>query len=115
MKQYAYGVTTASGSGVNSKDLLAGVQYPDKSSGNPDTSSGDEQSFTYNRLGQRLTFQDRDGDVHTYSYDLFGRVTADGVGTLGSGVDARVRRQAKIRGQKRMALPEGVSFSHKMG
>ena len=34
---------------------------------------------------------DRDGNVHTYSYDVLGRQTADAVTTLGSGVDGSVR------------------------
>ena len=39
-----------------------------------------------------MTFTDRDGNVHTYSYDVLGRQTSDAVTTLGSGVDGTVRR-----------------------
>ncbi len=35
---------------------------------------------------------DRDGNVHQYTYDVLGRLTADAVTTLGSGVDGSVRR-----------------------
>lgn len=35
---------------------------------------------------------DRNGTVHTYSYDVMGRQTADAVTTLGSGVDGTIRR-----------------------
>ncbi len=90
--QYNYGVTTT-GSNLYSNDLLASVQYPDKTSGNPGTNSSDKQTFTYNTIDQKLTFTDQNGTVHTYSYDLLGRRIADAVTTLGSGVDGSVRRQ----------------------
>jgi hypothetical protein len=35
---------------------------------------------------------DRDGNVHGYSYDVLGRMTADAVTSLGTGVDGTVRR-----------------------
>src|SRR5262249_45266670 len=41
---------------------------------------------------ERLTLTDRDGDVHSYVYDVLGRPTSDQVTTLGSGVDGAVRR-----------------------
>jgi RHS repeat-associated protein len=88
--QFVYGVTTSGGSTVNSNDLLAATEYPDPSSGNPSTSS--EETYTVNALGQRLTFTDRNGNVHTYSYDVLGRLTSDAVTTLGTGVDGAVRR-----------------------
>jgi YD repeat-containing protein len=88
--QFVYGVTTAGGSGLNSNDILAAEKYPDPSSGNPSTTS--QETYTANALGQRLTVTDRDGNVHTYSYDVLGRQTSDAVTTLGSGVDGAVRR-----------------------
>jgi RHS repeat-associated protein len=88
--QFVYGVTTAGGSAVNSNDLLAAIKYPDPSSGNPSTSS--QETYTVNALGQTTTYTDRDGNVHTYSYDVLGRQTSDAVTTLGSGVDGAVRR-----------------------
>ena len=39
-----------------------------------------------------LTFTDRNGNVHTFTYDILGRQTIDAVTTLGSGVDGAVRR-----------------------
>src|SRR5262249_40636826 len=90
--QYVYGVTTAGGSGLNSNDVLLKVQYPDKSSGNPSTLAADQESYTVNALGQQKTRTDRNGTTHTYSYDVLGRMTADAVTTLGSGVDGAVRR-----------------------
>jgi len=88
--KYVYGVTTAGGSGVNSNDILAAVQHPDKSSGNP--SSSEQDSYTVNALGQVLTYTDRNGNVHTISYDVLGRPTSDTITTLGAGVDGAVRR-----------------------
>src|SRR5262249_38947844 len=35
---------------------------------------------------------DRNGTVHSYSYDVLGRLTKDTVTTLGAGVDGAVRR-----------------------
>jgi YD repeat-containing protein len=37
--QWVYGVSTGGGSDLNSNDLLAAVQYPDPSTGNPSTST----------------------------------------------------------------------------
>jgi RHS repeat-associated protein len=88
--QYVYGVTTAGGNGVTSNDLLATVQHPDKTTGVP--SSSEQDTYTYNALGQVLTMTDRNGNVHTYSYDVLGRQTSDAITTLGAGVDGSVRR-----------------------
>jgi RHS repeat-associated protein len=87
---YVYGVTTASGSGVNSNDILSAVQHPDPSTGNPSASQQD--SYTVDALGEVLTATDRNGTAHTYSYDVLGRLTSDAVTTLGTGVDGSVRR-----------------------
>jgi RHS repeat-associated protein len=84
------GVTTAGGSTINSNDLVGVVEHPDKTTGNASTSQ--EDVFTYNALGQVLTFTDRNGNVHTYTYDVLGRETSDTITTLGSGVDGSVRR-----------------------
>jgi hypothetical protein len=88
--QYVYGVTTAGGSDVNSNDLLAATQFPDPTTGNP--SSSQQETYTVNELGQGKTYTDRNGNVHTYSFDILGRVTADAITTLGAGVDGSVRR-----------------------
>ena len=91
--QYDYGVTTGGGSFVNSYDLLATVQYPDASTGAAGTGSANEQSFVFNAAGQPLTFTDQNGSVHTYTYDVLGRRTADAITTAGSGVDTAVLAQ----------------------
>jgi YD repeat-containing protein len=87
---YVYGVTTASGSGVNSNDILSAVQHPDPTTGNP--SSSQQDTYTVDALGEVLTATDRNGTTHTYSYDILGRLSSDAVTTLGSGVDGAVRR-----------------------
>jgi RHS repeat-associated protein len=88
--KFVYGVTTSSGSDVNSNDLLSATQYPDKTTGNP--SASQQETYTLNALGQRKTLTDRNGNVHTYTFDVLGRTTADAVTTLGTGVDGAVRR-----------------------
>src|SRR5262249_36909893 len=87
--KFVYGVTTTS-SAINSNDILGAMQYPDKTTGNP--SSSEQESYTVNALGQRTTYTDRNGNVHTLTYDVLGRITSDAVTTLGSGVDGAVRR-----------------------
>jgi RHS repeat-associated protein len=90
--QYVYGVTVTGGSGINSNDLLAKLEYPDPTTGNPSTSASNQKAYQYNRLGDATTYTDPNGSVHTYSDDVLGRITADAVTTLGSGVDGAIRR-----------------------
>src|SRR5262249_18532412 len=87
---YVYGVTTASGNGVNSNDILATIEYPDPSTGQPSTSQ--QETYLVNALGQTVQYTDRNGNVHQYHYDVLGRLTSDAVTTLGAGVDGSVRR-----------------------
>jgi YD repeat-containing protein len=88
--QFVYGVTTAGGSGVNSDDFLAAREYPDKTTGLP--SATEKESYTVDALGEQISLTDRNGNVHSDSYDVLGRLTADAVTTLGVGVDGTVRR-----------------------
>ena len=90
--EWVYGVTTSGGSGLNSNDLVKEVRYPDPSTGASSSSSKD--MLTVNALGQALTMTDRNGTVHSYSYDVLAREVADAITTLGSGVDGAVRRIA---------------------
>ena len=80
--EWAYGVTTSGGSGLNSNDLVKEVRYPDPSTGASSSSSKDV--LTVNALGQALTMTDRIGTVHSYSYDVVVRQTADAITTLPS-------------------------------
>ena len=89
---YVYGVTTGGGSALNSYSLLATVKYPDKTTGAASSNASDQNSFSYNLLGQTLTKTDQNGSVHTYSFDVLGRMTADTISTLGNGVDGTIRR-----------------------
>jgi len=86
---YAYGVTTGTGSTINSNDIVGITEYPDGTSGL--ASSAQEVTNTVNALGQALTLTDRNGTTHTYTYDVLGRQVSDAVTTLGSGVDGTVR------------------------
>ncbi len=79
---YVYSVTTASGSGVNSNDILSAIQHPDPTTGQP--SSSQQDSYLVNALGQTVQSTDRNGNVHQYTYDVLGRITADAVTTLGA-------------------------------
>jgi RHS repeat-associated protein len=80
--QYTYGVSSSI---ISSNDLLASTTYP--ANGKTNT-----ESYSYNALGQKLMFTDRNGTVHSYSYDVLGRPTSDAVTTLGSTVDGTVQR-----------------------
>ncbi|MBX9582001.1 MAG: hypothetical protein K2X87_16980 [Gemmataceae bacterium] len=86
---WVYGVTTAA-SGLASNDVVGKTQWPDPSTGA--ASASQQETVTVNALGQTATATDRNGTVHTLSYDVLGRPTADAVTTLGSGVDGSVRR-----------------------
>jgi hypothetical protein len=88
--QFVYGVTSSGGSDITSNDILAATKYPDPSTGEPSTSQ--QETYTMNALGQQKTNTDRNGNVHTYTFDVLGRMTADAVTTLGTGVDGSVRR-----------------------
>src|SRR6185312_389865 len=70
---YVYGVTTASGSGVNSNDILSAVQHPDPTTGAP--SSSQQDSNLVDALGQVTQATDRNGNVHQFTYDILGRIT----------------------------------------
>ena len=88
--KYVYGVSTATGSAIDSNDVLGAVQHPDPTTGA--ASSSQQETYTVNALGQTVTATDRDGSVHTYGYDVLGRLVSDAVTTLGAGVDGSVRR-----------------------
>jgi YD repeat-containing protein len=88
--KYVYGVTTTGGSAVNSNDILAAVQWPDPTTGQPSCSQ--EDTYTADALGDPLTYTDRNGTTHDYVRDVLGRLTSDQVATLGSGVDGTVQR-----------------------
>ena len=88
--QYVYGVSAATGSSLTSNDLLAATLYPDKTTGLPSTA--EQESYTYDALGEMTGKTDRNGTTHAYSFDVLGRQTADSVTMLGQGVDGHVLR-----------------------
>jgi RHS repeat-associated protein len=88
--EFVYGVSPATGSLITSNDILAETRYPDPSTGGPSTT--DRDVYTVNALGDRLTYTDRAGTTHTYTYDVVGRRISDTVITLGTGVNGAVRR-----------------------
>ncbi len=95
--QYNYGVTTSGGSAITSSDLLGYVQYPGRTTGSAGTLAADEQTFTYNILGQQITMVDQNVTTHTYTYDQLGRRISDAVAVYSGnpqGVDTSVLRQA---------------------
>jgi YD repeat-containing protein len=89
---YVYGVTIAGGSAIDSIDLLATTQYPDPTTGLPSSDPLQQETYTYDGLGETATMTDRNGSTHQYGYDVLGRLTSDSVTTLGAGVDGSVRR-----------------------
>jgi RHS repeat-associated protein len=85
MTQYVYGSTLAS-SGIASSLLKVADVYPDSVGGS------DQVTYTYNRQGQVSTVSDQNGTVHSYIYDLLGRLTQDRVTSAGTGIDTTVLR-----------------------
>jgi YD repeat-containing protein len=71
-----------------SNDIVGATRWPDPSTGA--ASSGQQDSVTVNSLGQTLTSTDRNGTVHSFGYDVLGRVVYDAVTTLDSGIDGTV-------------------------
>jgi RHS repeat-associated protein len=86
--QYSYGVSPANGSSITSNDLLNTVAYPDPALGTPSASL--IETYKYNELNQATQMTDRNGNVHSYTFDVLGRQTGDAV-TPGSGVDNHVQ------------------------
>jgi hypothetical protein len=56
-----YGVTTATGSTIDSNDIVGTVEYPNPTTGLP--SSSFVETTAVNGLGQTLTYTDRNGTV----------------------------------------------------
>jgi RHS repeat-associated protein len=73
-----------------STGLLDKTRFPDKESGQPSAATTDQQSFTYNALGEVKTKTDQNGTTHTYTIDNAGRTTADTVTLFGEGIDQSV-------------------------
>jgi len=70
--------------------VVGKTKWPDASTGASSTS--EQETVLVNAVGQPLVTTDRNGNSHTLSYDILGRVVSDAITTLGSGVDGSVRR-----------------------
>ena len=84
---YQYG-TVLSNSAVASTLLKTFEIYPDSAGGS------DQKAFTYNRQNEVTTLADQNGTVHTYTFDLLGRMIDDGITTVGTDVDTAILRIA---------------------
>jgi RHS repeat-associated protein len=94
--EYVYGVTTGNGSDINSNSLLATVKYPGKSTGAASGNSSEQNSYTYNAVGELKTKVDQNGTIHTFSRDILGRMKVDAVSVATGNpqnVDTSVLRQ----------------------
>ncbi|MES2659494.1 MAG: RHS repeat-associated core domain-containing protein [Verrucomicrobiota bacterium] len=92
--RWEYG-STLTESGVASSVLLRAKIFPDSDeAANPSSVAvpSDRIEYVYNRLGQVTGSTDQNGTIHGYDYDARGRLVADRVTALGSGVDGKVRR-----------------------
>jgi len=92
---YVYGTAGTIGSNLFSNDLISTVEYSDPSTGSASTSPSNDVSYAYDFQGETTQMTDRDGNpthtVHSYSYDVLGRLKLDAVTTLGTGVDGSIR------------------------
>jgi len=88
---WVYGVSTATGSGINSNDIPAVTEYPDPTTGLPGSAAGQTDTITVTGVGQLARHFDRNGTVHVIAYDTVGRPTVDTVETFGTGVDTTVK------------------------
>ena len=84
---WSYGVSTSTGSAIDSGDIVGKVELPNPSSGDADNSNSTEETMTVDAQGQILTYTDPNGTKHAYSYDSLRRLVADTITTFGAGVD----------------------------
>ena len=83
-------------SGVASNSLVRSKMYPDSDDPGPGEDGADltydRVEYRYNRQAELIEQTDQNGTVHGYDYDGLGRLVADRVTTLGTGVDGAVQR-----------------------
>ena len=94
--EYVYG-TTLSDSDIATSTLKRAEIYPDS------VDESDRITFEYNRQREVTKTTDQQGTVHEFDYDKRARQTQDRVTTLGTDVDATVRRIAstyEVRGMR---------------
>lgn len=81
---YNYGVTSAN-SDLDSNDLLASIQYPERS-------TSELLKFEYNRQGEQISRTDQGGNNIDTTYDDLGRATVRTVDEVGTGFNDDVLR-----------------------
>ena len=86
--EWIYGVTTGTGSDIDSNDIVSATYQPNPSTGAPDASLA--TTVTVDALGETITNTDPNGTEHEYGYDVLGQQTSDYVATFASGVDTTV-------------------------
>ena len=94
--EYVYG-TTLSDSDIAISTLKRAEVYPDS------VDQSDRITFEYNRQRQVTKTTDQQGTTHEFDFDKLARQVQDRVTTLGTGVDASVRRIAstfEVRGMR---------------
>lgn len=101
---YVHGVSAATGSELASNELLQSVVYPDSKD------AANRVAYAYNRQGEALAMTDQNGTAHVYDLDGLGRKTADRVTTVGSGIDAAVRRLETVY-DERQQVETRASYS----
>jgi uncharacterized delta-60 repeat protein/RHS repeat-associated protein len=87
-------ITARRATSIYSYDFLSKIEYPPPSTLSGDASADpvNDESFTYNAIGEKLTSADRNGNVHSYVYDYMGRLLHDRVVAYGSNEDTAVLR-----------------------
>ena len=75
--KFIYGASQARGDTLDSNDVLIATQYPDPTTGAATPTQ--QETYTTDAAGDRTTYEDRNGNVHTYAYDVLGRLTSDSV------------------------------------
>jgi YD repeat-containing protein len=58
---------------------LISVKYSNKSTGAASTNASDQNSFTYDALGEMKAKVDQNGTTYTYGRDILGRMTSGAV------------------------------------
>jgi YD repeat-containing protein len=85
--QWNYGFVSGS---LITNDAVSSTWWPDATTGA--ASAAEAETVAINALGQTIASTDRNGNEHTLSYDVLGRLTDDAVTMLGTDVDGAVRR-----------------------
>ena len=86
--EWIYGVTTGTGSGIDSNDIVGVTEQPNPSTGAADSSLA--STVTVDALGETGTSTDPNGTKHEYGYNVLGQQTSDYVASFASGVDTTV-------------------------